>query len=165
MAGAADLQISPGRVDPPDYPAASILWSWQRLQRAWGPPIECVFGTDCTRNSNDIALYPFGLSVLKAARIRYFQVSSTAWSTPEGIRRMNPVAQLTAAYGSRLLPVENLHRFVGMGSGMQRLDGTNYMILAGANALGFTMASGRVSTILTGPARTIRETLAMYGPI
>jgi len=164
-AGAADLQISAGRVDPPDYPAASTSWSWQRLQRAWGPPTSCEFQEECTNNKSDIAFYPFGLLVMKDRRINYIEVSSTAWSTPQGIRRRSPLSKLPAAYGSGLLPVANQHRAVGRGSGQYRIDPTNYIVVTGGNALGFSMAGGRVSTIITGAVADVRETLAMYGPL
>ena len=48
---------------------------------------------------------------------------------------------------------------------MQRIDTTNYIVRSGGNALGFAMASGKVSTIITGGHGKVRKTLAMYGPI
>lgn len=164
-AAAADLQISPGRIDPPDHPAASTNWSWQRLVRTWGPPSSCEFNQVCTGNASDIAFYPFGVTVLKASRIKYIEVSSTAWSTPQGIRPRAPLSRLRSTYGSRLTPVLNKHPYVGQGSGRARIDQTNYIVVAGGNALGFSMASERVGTILTGTARSVRQTLAMYGPL
>jgi len=164
-ATATDLQISPGRVDPPDYPAASTSWSWQRLVRTWGPPTSCEFQEVCTNNKSDVVFYPFGVTILKSARIDYIEVSSTAWSTPQGIRRRSPLSALRSAYGARLLPVENRHQAVGKGRGPYRIDPTNYIVVAGGNALGFSMAGGRVSTIITGTTAEVRETLEMYGPL
>lgn len=112
-----------------------------------------------------MVFYPFGVLVLKQTRITYIEVSSTAWSTPQGIRRRSSVARLQAAYGSRLLPVDNRHQAVGKGSGPYRVDPLNYMVVSGENALGFSMASGRVSTILTGRTGEVRKTLEMYGPL
>ena len=70
------------------------------------------------------------------------------------------MADLQAKYGSRLQAVWNRHRAAGRG-----VDATHYIARAGRNPLGFSMANGRVSTILTGPAGSIRETIAMYGPL
>lgn len=164
-ASAADLQISPGRVDPPDYPAASTNWTWQRVVRTWGPPTSCEFNDPCTGNASDIVFYPFRVVVLKQVRIKYIEVSSTAWSTPQGIRRMSSLARLEATYGTRLIPVQNRHQAVGKGDGPYRIDELNYMVVAGSNALGFSMASGKVSTILTGKVGEVRRTLEMYGPL
>ncbi len=160
IAGATDLVISPGRVDPPDYPAVSTAWPWQRVISVWGPPTSCEFNEVCTTNQSDVVFYPFAITVLKARGVRYIEVSSAAWRTPEGVRRLASVADLRAKYGSRLQTVPNRHRAAGHG-----VDATNYIVRAGRNALGFSMANGRVSTILTGPAGSIRETLAMYGPL
>jgi hypothetical protein len=160
FAGAADLVISPGRVDPPDYPAASTDWTWQKIISAWGPPTSCEFQEICTTNQSDVVFYPFAMTVLKARGVRYVEVASAAWRTPAGIRRRASLSRLEAAYGPRLEAVTNRHRAVGRG-----VDATNYIVRSGRNALGFSMIDGRVSTILTGSIANVRDTLAMYGPL
>jgi hypothetical protein len=160
FASATDLVISPGRVDPPDYPPASTDWTWQKVLSAWGPPTSCEFQEICTTNQFDVVFYPFAMTVLKARGVTYVEVASAAWRTPAGIRRRASLSRLEAAYGPRLEAVTNRHRAVGRG-----VDATNYIVRSGRNALGFSMTGGRVSTILTGSIANVRDTLAMYGPL
>ena len=164
-ASAADYVVSPGRVDPPGMPVGSTNWTWRKLVSVWGPPEGCEFSVDCTSTDRDLATFPDGILVLKGSRITYIEVSGASWRTSRGARRGTSAGRLRAAYGRQLVAIRNTSQFAGRGTGAQRVDRTNYLVRSGRNAVGFSMASYRVSTILTGSYANERRAMSNYGPL
>lgn len=165
-AQAADYVIQPGSADPPGVPVGRTGISWSQLQGPWGPPVACERNPEnCASSRRDFASYPWGITVAKAARVRYFEATTRRWRTPEGARMGTRAARLKQIYGRRLVGVINRGRFAGTGSGSGKLDVINYMYTKGRNAVGFSMSNGRVGTILTGSTAEVTQVLKRYGAV